>query len=93
MNETSAFMRTESKMFPVLQSARLTGHVTDLVAYLLVEHRYRNVSDEEIEINYTFPTPPEAVLTSVTLDLNGKILHYCPVKRPHPIQRSLRDVG
>ena len=74
MNETSAFMRTESKMFPVLQSARLTGHVTDLVAYLLVEHRYRNVSDEEIEINYTFPTPPEAVLTSVTLDLNGKIL-------------------
>lgn len=74
MKESTASIRCGSRVPPVLQSAKLVGRVRNLVAHMAIEHRYRNVSDEELEIQYTFPIPAEAVLTEISLTLNGKSL-------------------
>lgn len=74
MKELTASIRCDSHVSPVLQSARLIGKVKNLVAHMAIEHRYRNATDEELEIHYTFPIPAEAVLTEIALTLNGKTL-------------------
>lgn len=57
---------------PVLQSAKLTGKVSAHKSVMRFEQVYRNANDCDVEISYTFPTPPEATLTKVALFLNGE---------------------
>ena len=74
MNTALASMEARGTIPPALQSAHLKGRIEGLVAFMTVEHCYRNASKSELEITYTFPMPPEAVLTRVSLTLNGKSL-------------------
>ena len=74
MNTAMAYMESSESIPPVLQSAHLKGRISGLVAYMSVEHCYRNASRQELEVTYTFPMPPAAVLTTVTLTLNGQSL-------------------
>lgn len=74
MNTALASMEASGTIPPVLQSAHLKGRIEGLVAFMTVEHCYRNASKKELEVTYTFPMPPEAVLTRVLLTLNGQSL-------------------
>ncbi len=74
MNTAMAHMESSTSIPPVLQSAHLKGRIAGLVAHLTVEHCYRNASSQELEVTYTFPMPPAAVLTGVSLTLNGQCL-------------------
>jgi len=51
MKELTASIRCDSHVSPVLQSARLIGKVKNLVAHMAIEHRYRNATDEELEVS------------------------------------------
>ena len=72
MTTIMASMEVRGTVPPVLQSAHLRGRISGLVAFMTVEHCYRNASKKELEITYTFPMPPEAVLTRISLKLNGQ---------------------
>jgi Ca-activated chloride channel family protein len=72
MIEAKASMEVCGAIPPVLQSAHLKGRVSGLVASMSVEHCYRNASERELEVTYTFPMPPAAVLTAVELEINGQ---------------------
>jgi Ca-activated chloride channel family protein len=72
MNEAMASMEVRGGIPPILQSAHLNGRISGLVAYMRVEHCYRNASNRELEVTYTFPMPPAAVLTAVELEIGGE---------------------
>ncbi len=55
----------------VLVGAKLTGRVSDLLAKMAIEHNYTNPTEDDIEAVYTFPMPAEAVLSDVSLEMNG----------------------
>lgn len=74
MNTAMAYMDSNGSIPPVLQSAHLRGRIVGLVAHMTVEHCYRNASKRELEVSYTFPMPPAAVLARVSLTLNGQCL-------------------
>ena len=46
--------------------AEVNARIENMVAQVEICQRYRNAEQADIEVSYTFPTPPEAVLLGIT---------------------------
>lgn len=64
---------TEGDPVP-LTDVSVRASIRDLLAEVTVEHRYRNDEAAPIEAVYSFPLPPEAVLTEVQVTLGERRL-------------------
>lgn len=58
----------------VLLGVKANGAVKGRLLVMTLEQRYRNSSDKNSEISYTFPLPLGAVLMEVEVELNGQVL-------------------
>ena len=58
----------------MLLGVKANGAVKGRLLVMTLEQRYRNSSNSNTEITYTFPLPFGAVLMDVEVDLNGKML-------------------
>jgi Ca-activated chloride channel homolog len=57
-----------------LLGVKANGAVKGRLLVMTLEQRYRNASDRNAEITYTFPLPSGAVLMEVEVTLNGQVL-------------------
>lgn len=57
-----------------LQSVRARGEVQGTLLTMTVAQHYRNSSDKNMEVTYTFPLPWGAVLLEMDVHLNGSLL-------------------
>jgi Ca-activated chloride channel family protein len=60
---------------PVLEGVHIATTVNGFVMTSAISQTYRNNSDDEIEVTYTFPLPTDAVLTDLKITINGKTLN------------------
>ena len=58
----------------MLQGVKASGAVKGRLLVMSLEQSYRNTSDTNTEITYTFPLPFGAVLLEVEVELNGEQL-------------------
>ena len=58
----------------MLLGVKANGAVKGRMLVMTLEQKYRNSSNSNTEITYTFPLPFGAVLMDVEVDLNGKVL-------------------
>lgn len=58
----------------MLLGVKANGAVKGRILVMTLEQRYRNSSDRNTEITYTFPLPFGAVLMDVEVTLNGQVL-------------------
>lgn len=58
----------------MLMGVKANGAVKGRLLVMTLEQHYRNSSDTNTEITYTFPLPLGAVLMDVEVNLNGKVL-------------------
>lgn len=58
----------------VLLGVKANGAVKGRLLVMTLEQRYRNSSDKNSEISYTFPLPLGAVLMEVEVELNSQVL-------------------
>jgi Ca-activated chloride channel family protein len=66
---------TKSNYLPVLEGVQVINTVNGFVMTSVTRQTYRNDSTEEIEITYTFPLSSDAVLTQLSVEINGKTLN------------------
>ncbi len=59
---------------PMLLGVKANGAIKGRLLAMSVQQRFRNTSDTNTEITYTFPLPFGAVLMGVEVELNGKQL-------------------
>ena len=57
---------------PVLTSVGAQGRLDAVLFELTLRQTYRNTSDQLLEVVYTFPLPPRAVLLGFASELNGE---------------------
>ncbi|KAB2876391.1 MAG: VWA domain-containing protein [Burkholderiaceae bacterium] len=57
---------------PVLTGVQAEGRLDAVLFELTVRQTYRNTSDQLLEVVYTFPLPPQAVLLGFASELNGE---------------------
>ncbi len=57
---------------PVLTSVRAIGRLDAVLFELTLRQTYRNTSQQVLEVVYTFPLPPQAVLLGFASELNGQ---------------------
>jgi Ca-activated chloride channel homolog len=72
---------TSSANQPTLTGVRVTGDLRGLAFEAQVEQRFRNTTDEHLEVVYTLPLPHGAVLMGVEVVLGGKRLTGAVVER------------
>lgn len=58
---------------PMLLGVNANGTVNGRLLVMTLEQKYRNVSDKNTEITYSFPLPFAAVLMEIEVELNGKV--------------------
>lgn len=58
----------------VLQSVEAKGTVSGLLLEMNICQNYKNITNKNIEVSYTFPLPWDATLIKVDIDLQGKQL-------------------
>lgn len=66
---------------PTLTGVRVTGDLRGLAFEAQVEQRFRNLTDEHLEVVYTLPLPHGAVLLGVEVVLGGKRLTGAVVEK------------
>lgn len=66
---------------PVLAGVRLTGRLDAVLLEQTLQQRYRNESKQLLEVVYTFPLPPAAVLLGFASTLDGRRLEGAVVAR------------
>ncbi len=66
----------------VLESVDVKVGLRGLLAHVDVTQTYRNEEDHDIEAVYVFPTPRDAVLLDLSLELNGKTLKAEVYEKP-----------
>ena len=59
----------ESAAPPVLQRVGIRGRLTGPLLDVVVDQAFLNGSDDDIEVVYTFPLPPRAVLAGLEFEL------------------------
>ncbi len=59
---------------PMLLGVKANGAIKGRLLAMSLQQRFRNASDTNTEISYTFPLPFGAVLMGVDVELNGKAL-------------------
>jgi Ca-activated chloride channel family protein len=67
-------MRSNGESAVMLLGVKANGAVKGRLLVMTLEQHYRNSSDTNTEITYTFPLPLGAVLMDVEVNLNGKVL-------------------
>ncbi len=72
---------TSSANRPTLTGVRVTGDLRGLAFEAQVEQRFRNTTDEHLEVVYTLPLPHGAVLMGVEVVLGGKRLTGAVVEK------------
>jgi Ca-activated chloride channel homolog len=73
MNETARFQTVDGEDM-VLEGVKAQGRVVGRMLDMHLEQRFRNPSQENVEVVYTFPLPWKAVLLGLEVELNGKCL-------------------
>jgi len=58
----------------MLLGVKANGAIKGRLLVMTLEQRYRNSSDSNTEITYTFPLPVGAVLMDIEVELNGQVL-------------------
>jgi Ca-activated chloride channel family protein len=74
MNEHSIFClasRDTSAPAPVLTGVQASGRLDGVLFELTLRQTYRNTSERNLEVVYTFPLPHQAVLLGFASELNG----------------------
>jgi Ca-activated chloride channel homolog len=66
---------TSGDHLPVLEGVHIATTVNGFVMTSAISQTYRNDSDDEIEVTYTFPLSTDAVLTDLKITINGKTLN------------------
>ena len=66
---------TSGDHLPVLEGVHIATTVNCFVMTSAISQTYRNDSDDEIEVTYTFPLSTDAVLTDLKITINGKTLN------------------
>ncbi len=72
---TGPTVTTSGDHLPVLEGVHIATTVNGFVMTSAISQTYRNNSDDEIEVTYTFPLPTDAVLTDLKITINGKTLN------------------
>lgn len=72
---------------PVLTSVVASARLDALLFELTLRQTYRNPSDKLLEVVYTFPLPPQAVLLGFASELNGQRLTGAIVARKDAEQK------
>jgi Ca-activated chloride channel family protein len=78
---------TSGNHLPVLEGVHIATTVNGFVMTSAISQTYRNDSDGEIEVTYTFPLSHDAVLTDLKITINGKTLNA----QVRPKQTAERD--
>lgn len=76
-NELNEFVLTSRRggvPDPVLTGVKMEGRLDAVLFDLTLRQSYRNTSDHVLELVYTFPLPPRAVLLGFATELNGERL-------------------
>ena len=74
-NEQAEALLRDASGNPVpLQGVSVRGRLTETLASVEVEQRYRNPLDHNIEAMYVFPLPIGAVLVEMTVEIAGRTL-------------------
>lgn len=73
-NMHQAALKSSGNRDVVLLGVKANGAVKGRLLVMTLEQRYRNSSDKNSEISYTFPLPLGAVLMEVEVELNGQVL-------------------
>ena len=79
--EPQALLRDASGNPVPLQGVTVRGRLSETLASVEVEQRYRNPLDHNIEAVYTFPLPMGAVLLEMVVEVNGRTLAGQVVER------------
>jgi len=66
--------RNEDLAHPVLAGVEASGHLEGVLFELTVRQTYRNHSASTLEVVYSFPLPPQAVLLGLAAELGGRRL-------------------
>jgi Ca-activated chloride channel family protein len=69
-----AELKSDGNRDLMLLGVKANGAVKGRLLVMSLEQRYRNSSDKNTEITYTFPLPFGAVLMAIEVELNGKTL-------------------
>jgi len=69
-----AALRSTGETKPMLLGVQANGILEGRLLVMTLEQRYRNSSNANTEITYTFPLPYGAVLMEVEVTLNGQVL-------------------
>jgi Ca-activated chloride channel family protein len=72
---------------PVLQGVEAVGHLDGTLFELSVRQSYRNTTDRNLEVFYTFPLPSQAVLLGFASELNGSRMQGQIVRKQHAEQQ------
>ena len=72
---------------PVLSGVEAHGQLDGVLFELMVRQTYRNTSDRNLEVVYTFPLPSQAVLLGFASELNGARMQGQVVRRREAEQR------
>jgi len=75
---------------PVLVGVTAEGRLDGVLFELSVRQTYRNTSDRLLEVVYTFPLPPQAVLLGFASELNGERQSGVVVAR-HEAERQYEE--
>lgn len=57
-----------------LESLGITAITTGDVAEMTIEHEFRNDADEQLEGTFRFPLPDGAMLTGLSMEIDGKLM-------------------
>ena len=57
-----------------LESLGITAVTTGDVAEMTIEHEFRNDADEQLEGTFRFPLPDGAMLTGLSMEIDGKLM-------------------
>ncbi|MCY4745644.1 VIT domain-containing protein, partial [Pelomonas sp. UHG3] len=82
--EHSAFLLSSidnNAPVPVLCGVQAQGMLDGVLFEMTVRQTYRNTSDSNLEVVYTFPLPSQAVLLGFASELNGSRLQGQVVRK------------
>ena len=71
----------------VLEEVRAEASIDDLLAEVVVAHRYRNPEPNNIEAVYTFPLPPDGVLLGFEVEIGDRKLAGTVVEKSEAERR------
>lgn len=69
-----------------LNKLNVTGNICGEYIEYTISQTYKNTNDEDVHCTYTFPIPPTATLTGLTLSLGGKNLEASVESREEVIR-------